>query len=219
MALLIPAIDKPLVWSFALGRTVHRRLPRGEKKSPTAHLTGSHAPSGRQSGQDLSHSSGIPGIASPSSRRHTPRNLHICTHVKLDPNHAHPNHSAFPLREFSNAPSLRLAGLRQRRELKADSGGPVYFVERMRPIPHTLGSYKNFHFIMGLVSGEVLYSEQSGGQYSQEPHQTQFGLANVVHAGLICCHHLHPRQPNSFAHFPAPRGAGVNVQSRRFVIA
>jgi hypothetical protein len=71
------------------------------------------------------------------------------------------------------------------RVFKGNSGGPVYFVERMRPIPHTLGSYNNFHFIVGLVSGEVLYSEQSGGQYSQELHQTQLGLANVVHASLI----------------------------------
>jgi hypothetical protein len=36
---------------------------------------GSHAALGRQSGKDLSHSSGIPWIASSFSRQHTPRNL------------------------------------------------------------------------------------------------------------------------------------------------
>jgi hypothetical protein len=63
------------------------------------------------------------------------------------------------------------------RIFKGNSGGPVYFVERMRPIPHTLGGYTSYHFIVGLVSEEILYSEQSGGPYSQEVHQTQLGLA------------------------------------------
>jgi len=71
------------------------------------------------------------------------------------------------------------------RVFKGNSGGPVYFVERMRPIPHTLGGYTNYHFIMGLVSEERLFTEQSGGPYSQEIHQTQLGLAIVVHASLI----------------------------------
>jgi Trypsin-like peptidase domain len=71
------------------------------------------------------------------------------------------------------------------RVFKGNSGGPVYFVERLRPIPTRLGGYQNFHFIMGLVSEETLFTEQSAGPYSQEIHQTQLGLAKVVHASLI----------------------------------
>ena len=71
------------------------------------------------------------------------------------------------------------------RVFKGNSGGPVYFVERNRPIPKTLGGFMSYHFIMGLVSEETLFTEQSGGPYSQEIHQTQLGLAKVVHASLI----------------------------------
>jgi S1-C subfamily serine protease len=71
------------------------------------------------------------------------------------------------------------------RVFKGNSGGPVFFVERMRPMPHTLGGFTNYHFIMGLVSEEIVYPEQSGGQYSQEIHLTQLGLAKVVHASLV----------------------------------
>jgi len=70
------------------------------------------------------------------------------------------------------------------RVFKGNSGGPVYFVDLYRPIPHKLG-YMSYHFLVGLVSEEILYSEQSGGHYSQELHQTQLGLARVVHASLI----------------------------------
>lgn len=71
------------------------------------------------------------------------------------------------------------------RVFKGNSGGPVYFVERNRPIVGVLGRYESFHFIMGLVSQESLYNETMLGQYSQESHQTQLGLAIVVHASLI----------------------------------
>ena len=71
------------------------------------------------------------------------------------------------------------------RVFKGNSGGPVYFVERYRPVPKTFGGLISYHFIMGLVSEETLYTEQSGGPYSQEIHQTQLGLAKVVHASLI----------------------------------
>jgi hypothetical protein len=71
------------------------------------------------------------------------------------------------------------------RVFKGNSGGPVYFVERMRPNPKSIGTFTSYHFIMGLVSDEALYTEQSSGQYSQETHQTQLGLAKVVHASLI----------------------------------
>jgi S1-C subfamily serine protease len=71
------------------------------------------------------------------------------------------------------------------RVFKGNSGGPVYFVERNRPIVGVLGRYETFHFIMGLVSQEALYNETMLGQYSQESHQTQLGLAIVVHASLI----------------------------------
>src|SRR5258707_4287075 len=71
------------------------------------------------------------------------------------------------------------------RVFKGNSGGPVYFVERMRPSPKHLGSFMSYHFIVGLVSEEIIFPEQSGGPYSQEFHQTQLGLAKVVHASLI----------------------------------
>jgi S1-C subfamily serine protease len=71
------------------------------------------------------------------------------------------------------------------RVFKGNSGGPVYYVERNRPIPLTISGYQNFHFIIGLVSEETVFTEQSVGQYSQEIHQTQLGLAKVVHASLI----------------------------------
>jgi hypothetical protein len=71
------------------------------------------------------------------------------------------------------------------RVFKGNSGGPVYYVEENRPIVHTLGGYQSFHFIIGLVSEESLFTEQSVSQYSQEIHQTQLGLAVVIHASLI----------------------------------
>lgn len=71
------------------------------------------------------------------------------------------------------------------RVFKGNSGGPVYYVERNRPIPRTISGYQNFHFIMGLISEEKVFTEQSVGPYSQEIHQTQLGLAIVVHASLI----------------------------------
>ena len=71
------------------------------------------------------------------------------------------------------------------RVFKGNSGGPVYFVERYRPDLKKFGGFTNYHFIMGVVSEETLYTEQSGGPYSQEIHQTQLGLATVVHASLI----------------------------------
>jgi hypothetical protein len=71
------------------------------------------------------------------------------------------------------------------RVFKGNSGGPVYFVERMRPNPKGIGMYMNFHFIMGLVSEEKLYSEITSGPYSQEVRQTQLGLAVIVHASII----------------------------------
>jgi hypothetical protein len=71
------------------------------------------------------------------------------------------------------------------RVFKGNSGGPVYFVERMRPIANSLGTFVNYHFIMGLVSQETLYTEHSGGPYSEEIHQTQLGLATVIHSSLI----------------------------------
>ena len=71
------------------------------------------------------------------------------------------------------------------RAFKGNSGGPVFFVERYRLVPGKFGQYTNYHFIMGLVSQEVLFTEQSVGQYSQENRQTQLGLAIVIHASLI----------------------------------
>jgi hypothetical protein len=71
------------------------------------------------------------------------------------------------------------------RVFKRNSGGPCYFVERLRPVLTTLGQFMNYHFIMGLVSEEKLFTEQSGGPYSREMHQTQLGLAVVVHSSLI----------------------------------
>jgi S1-C subfamily serine protease len=71
------------------------------------------------------------------------------------------------------------------RVFKGNSGGPVFFVERNRVVLGTLGQYKGYHFLMGLISQEVLYPEQVIGPYSQELRQTQLGLAVVVHASLI----------------------------------
>ena len=71
------------------------------------------------------------------------------------------------------------------RVFKGNSGGPVFFSERYRVIPNRLGSYEHFHFLMGLVSEEGLFTEITTGQYSQELHQTQLGLAVVVHASII----------------------------------
>jgi len=71
------------------------------------------------------------------------------------------------------------------RVFKGNSGGPVYFVERYRPILKTLGGYMSYHFIVGLVSEEILFTQPSIGPYSQEIRQTQLGLAKVVHASLI----------------------------------
>jgi len=71
------------------------------------------------------------------------------------------------------------------RVFKGNSGGPAFFVERYRVRPGTLGGFTNYHFIMGLVSQELLYSEQVVGPYSQEVRQTQLGLAVIVHASLI----------------------------------
>lgn len=71
------------------------------------------------------------------------------------------------------------------RVFKGNSGGPCYFVERLRPVLTTFGKFMNYHFIVGLVSEEKLYTEHSGGPYSQEIHQTQLGLAVVVHSSLI----------------------------------
>jgi S1-C subfamily serine protease len=84
------------------------------------------------------------------------------------------------------------------RVFKGNSGGPVYFVERMRPNPKQLGSYMSFHFLVGLVSEEIIFAEQSGGPYSQEFRQTQLGLAKVVHASLIkqTIEMLPPPQPD-----------------------
>ncbi len=70
------------------------------------------------------------------------------------------------------------------RVFKGNSGGPVYFVELMRPKPPAF-EFMSYHFVMGLVSDEVLFTEQSGGPYSSQMHQTQLGLAKVVHASLI----------------------------------
>ncbi len=70
------------------------------------------------------------------------------------------------------------------RVFKGNSGGPVYFVERNRPMPPTLG-FQSFHFLMGLVSEEKVFPEQNISQYSQEIHLTQLGLAVVIHASLI----------------------------------
>jgi hypothetical protein len=71
------------------------------------------------------------------------------------------------------------------RVFKGNSGGPVFFVEKYRPDFTGFGKFTNFHFIMGLIAQELLYTEASVGQYSQEIHQTQLGLAQVVHASLI----------------------------------
>lgn len=71
------------------------------------------------------------------------------------------------------------------RVFKGNSGGPVFFVERNRVIPNKFGQFMNYHFLIGLVSQEVLYPEQVIGPYSQELRQTQLGLAVVVHASLI----------------------------------
>jgi hypothetical protein len=71
------------------------------------------------------------------------------------------------------------------RVFKGNSGGPVFYVERYRLVPGTLGGYAHYHFIMGLVSQEVIYPEQVISPYSQELRQTQLGLAVVVHASLI----------------------------------
>ena len=51
--------------------------------------------------------------------------------------------------------------------------------------PGTISGYQNLHFIIGLVSEEKLFNETAIGPYSQELHQTQLGLAVVVHANLI----------------------------------
>jgi S1-C subfamily serine protease len=71
------------------------------------------------------------------------------------------------------------------RIFKGNSGGPVFFVENNRVLPQMIGRYENLHFIIGLVSEEKLFTEAAIGQYSQELHQTQLGLAVVVHASLI----------------------------------
>lgn len=71
------------------------------------------------------------------------------------------------------------------RVFKGNSGGPVFFVERYRVVPNKLGTYTNYHFIMGMVTQEVLFTEQTVSPYSQELHQTQLGLAVVVHASII----------------------------------
>jgi S1-C subfamily serine protease len=71
------------------------------------------------------------------------------------------------------------------RVFKGNSGGPVFFVERNRPTIARLGQYTNYHIIMGLVTEEKLFTEATVGQYSQEIHETQLGLAVVVHASLI----------------------------------
>jgi S1-C subfamily serine protease len=71
------------------------------------------------------------------------------------------------------------------RVFRGNSGGPVYFVERLRPNLKTFGEFTNYHFIVGLVSEEIVFPNQSTGPYSQEIHQTQLGLATVIHASLI----------------------------------
>ena len=71
------------------------------------------------------------------------------------------------------------------RIFKGNSGGPVFVVENNRPVPGTISGYQNLHFIIGLVSEEKLFNETAIGPYSQELHQTQLGLAVVVHANLI----------------------------------
>jgi S1-C subfamily serine protease len=71
------------------------------------------------------------------------------------------------------------------RIFKGNSGGPVFVVENNRVVPTMIGAYQNLHFIIGLVSEEKLFSETAIGPYSQELHQTQLGLAIVVHASLI----------------------------------
>lgn len=71
------------------------------------------------------------------------------------------------------------------RVFKGNSGGPVYFVERNRPLMTGLGRYQSYHFIMGLVTEEKLATQTVIGPYSQEVRQTQLGLAIVVHASLI----------------------------------
>jgi hypothetical protein len=71
------------------------------------------------------------------------------------------------------------------RVFKGNSGGPVYFVEKNRPLMTGLGRYETFHFIIGFVTEESLFTERAIGPYSQEIHQTQLGLAVVVYASLI----------------------------------
>jgi hypothetical protein len=71
------------------------------------------------------------------------------------------------------------------RVFKGNSGGPVYFVEKNRPLMTGRGKYQNYHFIIGLVSEEKLATQIVIGPYSQEMHQRQLGLAVVVHASLI----------------------------------
>jgi S1-C subfamily serine protease len=71
------------------------------------------------------------------------------------------------------------------RVFKGNSGGPVFLVENNRPLLTTLGQYLNLHFIVGLVSEERIFNETMVGQYSQEAHQTQLGLAVVIHASLM----------------------------------
>jgi hypothetical protein len=71
------------------------------------------------------------------------------------------------------------------RVFKGNSGGPVYYVENLRPDLTKFGTYTNFHVLMGVVSEEVLETEASIGPYSQEIHQTQLGIAKVVPASFI----------------------------------
>ncbi len=71
------------------------------------------------------------------------------------------------------------------RVFKGNSGGPVYFVQTNRSYGNAVHLGETVSFIVGLVSGEELFSQRISSPYQQEVRQVQLGLAVVVDASLI----------------------------------
>jgi S1-C subfamily serine protease len=68
---------------------------------------------------------------------------------------------------------------------KGNSGGPVYFLDRNRSYQGSMHLGQTVHFIIGLVSGEELFSQRIPGVYSDEVRQLQLDIGIVVHASQI----------------------------------
>jgi hypothetical protein len=71
------------------------------------------------------------------------------------------------------------------RVFQGNSGGPVYFVYSNRVSQGVTHLGQTIQGIIGLVSQESLFEQQSTGPYSKTVEDIQLGLAVVVHANLI----------------------------------